>query len=929
MSVAAPTPTISRSPSGFLSRSTGRLVWQQFRTTWLLWLIITLVTCAASWLTLFTFPDVGPTLKTLLGTGPVIFALVAPAIAFSQEYEAGTRSRMLMLPASWVQFFTVNLVCITVQTAVLFIVAWSNRILLLTFAEIELTNCFLIESGATHGPVILLAMMVGVLAALLSRRTILAVAAGGTVLVLTMTISATNDLVTGPNFAAAAVVATAVLLCANAFLARRWFHGGPHVSLAWEPATRSINCPNALLGLESGRLQTQAQRDWQALVWKATAPKWLWLLAVLALGIAMPWTPLFIALPLVTSAFGFFAFNGEQFQNRIRFLSERGISPTLVWLSKQRIWIPRMMVAIAVWPATEWLLGRNLTPGPMASASVLVLAIAGYAAGQLCSISFRRSIVALGSILLAFVAIGAWGLFVAGFGVPMWVAILPLAIGMSAASWAYCRHWVEATSGLAGRTTVLAVLATSILGSYIAVAAYRVYEIPANHVAYTDFSNGADLAPTPLRELSTENAANNTAKFNSIASRLEDRRHHIFSRLIFHRIDQMPIEWDGVDPQMKAWTKRHDRHIDAIVSIINQGELYFSSKAPPSFHPYSPIGRNRLRRQFGLHYLPLLLLEHEGSRRQAAGDYAGAEKMYAAAIRGYWLTVDSDNPGRDVQTAYAAAGHIFRRMGALGCEMESLEEPVSSILQRIRDLFEQRPALADVHRRASELELRSYEIATSAERQAVIWQENAPRSRKTVLSSITRHQGAAPRDWFTFGLRQQRIANLISRSRAATLQRASKVRASFGTHLTIAEVTWNLMLAEHGPDYMPLQAMFDNNPARWLYAETDLEADVAGACQLIDFGRAIRAATDKRAAAIEFVAERIDPWQRNRREGTLQWQPNNLLIASEWENVEHRPMFTSVGGPPDLREMPQGEGSGGLRVYPVPESVLNTLQDSK
>ncbi|HEX4143330.1 MAG TPA: hypothetical protein VHY91_07250 [Pirellulales bacterium] len=198
-------------------------------------------------------------------------------------------------------------------------------------------------------------------------------------------------------------------------------------------------------------------------------------------------------LTLAVAIYGSLVFHADQVRGP-RFLAERGVSARLVWLSRQivslavlaavTITVAGLAMALHVWsnplsallelepadqPTLQW-----ATPG----SSLATFMLAVYAAGQVASLFVRRS-------LLAGVAAGALGLFVASWthlmwalGIAWWWTVLPLVAGCFAATWLRAPDWLLERPGWRGWIAPAAALAlptTAVLG---AVCCFRVYQIP-------------------------------------------------------------------------------------------------------------------------------------------------------------------------------------------------------------------------------------------------------------------------------------------------------------------------------------------------------------------------------------------------------------------------------------------------------------------
>lgn len=239
-------------------------------------------------------------------------------------------------------------------------------------------------------------------------------------------------------------------------------------------------------------------------VWEALL---IWLEA-LAVPLAV------LAVPLAGAS----VFQGDWRRGGHRFLAERGVRPSLFWLSRQLVWIVPVFFG-ALLLGTLFGLHSNLLFGRLlhrdgANAhrflllvrSVLALGagvgtvLIVYSAGQLCSLLFRSPVLAgFFSVVLSGLIL-AWGMLMFHAGVPWTWSVLPIPLVLLMAS------WLRASGALLERNTLRAWLApglalalpTTVL--LTAVPLYRVYSVP-----YTspDFSPEEYARPVTPAELKT------------------------------------------------------------------------------------------------------------------------------------------------------------------------------------------------------------------------------------------------------------------------------------------------------------------------------------------------------------------------------------------------------------------------------------------
>lgn len=930
MSVATPTPA----DATIFWRVISRVVWLQVRSSRGLWCITAATMSLAQW----SAPlgnygsDYAPrVLDFVTLVAAMMYLLAAPAISFSQEHEGGTRARLLMLPAGWLSVVGAVLVSIVLQTIGLLALGYLNRLVVLRLffdVRLGLAQDVLDQVVLLSG----LALSVGMLAALLCRRTLLAILGSGAALICFLGAFAALQL-TGRDFTMALVVIVPMLLTVSMILARGWFQSNSMWSLPNLFAPRSgsrIDCPRRLADLNERAVRSQQVREYRFLAWREGAASSILFLAILtALGLMFAMSRLSGSnlfngelVPLVTLVCGLLVFRGEQFQNRIRFLSDRGVSPNVLWVSKHRVWLVRTALLGVLFA----LIG-GVHPGRMSLVNLCVLSLTAYSIGQACSIWFRRALVAVGMTVVLSLLTSGWLLLLLEFRIPMVVSVLPLAVGCFAASWLYCGPWMDGHSGWKPFSPSLRLMTVAIVACYVSVGLYRVFEVPAVPETRT-----ATLpAYSTLEEIASGPAQDNTAEYRTIARRLE------LWPLTFSRIDKAPIPWNKLDVGTRAWVGKFETEVDEIVRIIRRGGLFFDEHGERAVHlprsietdtPFPRLGvRSYSAGFYGERFLPLMLLEFRAAQLHAEGRFTESENLYQATIEGYWQTIRSDSPGRDLQTAFAGAGHVLRRMGELGCVMASLDEPITSM--RFGQLLEDRPSLNQINRWAHEMEVHPGQFApidSTAMFKSI--PNEASAGRRWLLSEVWKWDSQPERDFFTFGVRRKRTAEWFHWHRAEAIKTSRSTEGAVSSLLLQQRAVWAAEQAQQ--NWAWDTAEFDNNPINWVHAEIDLKTDAAAAIQLIDFATQLRREPDKVAAAQRYEPTVIDYWTG---ESPLQWFPDgvgrDIHLPNHQTIVADHPVFLSIGAARPVGSSGRRNReprAGGPRYYPIPHSVIKEWQ---
>ena len=324
-----------------------------------------------------------------------------------------------------------------------------------------------------------------------------------------------------PSFVAVCFLGTATL---NVHLGLRWCRG-QYLDASWleelnERLTamlpwnrgRSSRVPVAIESEHSG------WRTWQRLVWQERHRESLHtgllvivcatsvLLALYSLAdqessITFTVIPFLVALPCAMGVIGFrFDAGGQQ----LRFLANRGTSPTMIWLAKHVVWLPRAFWVPAVcwavaclveWAFIPWSGSLSLTsPYSVDGAShplgvgsffyrrhffdVLWFILMSYAVGQAAAMLIRRMILAIGAGLMATILLIWWQVLVASVSLPRGWAVGGIAVWLLCLSGWYSRHWlIERRSWPVVKRLAAGLLLPPLLLLFGA-ALYRWLEIP-------------------------------------------------------------------------------------------------------------------------------------------------------------------------------------------------------------------------------------------------------------------------------------------------------------------------------------------------------------------------------------------------------------------------------------------------------------------
>ncbi len=490
------------------------------------------------------------------------------------------------------------------------------------------------------------------------------------------------------------------------------------------------------------------------------------------------------------------------------------------------------------------------------------------------------------------------------------------------------------------------------LVTYASVGLFRVYEVPAEYVS----NRGARVPPPEhVRNLVRSSEARANAKrFLEISRRLIDQ-HRSPVGPTFCRLDRAPVGWDELDDQTRNWATTNTDAVEDILRLLELRHFYF---ADPNGGGRSTVQPGQLvgvpdeiaevapdwASMFDV-YAPMLILELHGAKAEADGDPARAAMLYSAAVRGYWHTLSSERSDSDVLTVYAAAGHVFRRLGRLSASVVATHPSLAKRLRNdISRLAEERPSLHDInawqrdvamsHRLGTEI-TRRFEFALSGER--------ASHSRRWLarpFGQTTRVNDSVP-DVFTFGQRRKRLVQWRHSRQSSLLTEYDGMKGGEGLSEWLRYTAsnwlthnqWQHFLAST-PSFYPLIA---ESPVDWIYADLDLRTDVEAAKCLAKFaadlheGRSLTALLGSRIEQTAVWGLGRDPWTNMpfhfRPDGPAEPKLNSMNRPIP----AGTPVLVSAGSPPQQAYKFKYDPNilaGGPRYYVLPKVVRDLIRQS-
>ena len=462
----------------------GRMAWKELlaaRDFWLAVLGIVALLDGAAW---FVLRDLQTRDSTVIVIGvmmPILHALGCGAISFAIEREDGTHDwlRRISAPADAV-------------FAAKFVVS-QGSIVTLTSVVILATGCLVqadYRLNATQGFGLLLAVtLTGVIslgASTLTRRVlpavILAFLGFAAMVAFSSTLVAITIQVTQRDrsslFGPAGILPWwlllgALLLALDCWLAKRWLDEKPWWKIDWrgDPA-RKLKVRRDVAWFEQS--PSPEMKAFGRLLWREwrEARVWLWVLPIafapwlaneaseyfqflsrtgssfghgVMLFAVMPvLTILSIMLTMLPTLWGVWALHHDQRQGLFRFLSDRGGSPTGIWLSKHAVWLPQVLfLALIAGTSFGWsVYWQQPAKFGLFVAFALVGALQGYAAGQWLAQLVRSPLTSLFLAGVLSMLLAGWSRLLWEIHVPWPYQLVPAA-SLLLASWVHARDWLE------------------------------------------------------------------------------------------------------------------------------------------------------------------------------------------------------------------------------------------------------------------------------------------------------------------------------------------------------------------------------------------------------------------------------------------------------------------------------------------------------
>jgi ABC-type transport system involved in multi-copper enzyme maturation permease subunit len=525
-----------------------RLVWKEYRVQRALWFSIVVLTLLLQCLVLL-LSDRGDGFLGPLFALPVLmaalYALGCGATLFATERETGTYEFQRSVPVASSTVFWGKVALALASTAAIAGLLWMVTYAIAgsrwPAAEPQREIWGMLGLGAAE------ALAWGVLFSLITSRplvaAILAIAAASSADHVMAQLVASNCVIDTGDYLRAIplrLVVLAVVAVADILLGRRWL-GKMHGPRRWAGAVDLPDIPAAEAAASTNWNRPTCGRILMRLAWQQgrQSQRMLAAVAVLAVVLVFVWCGfhnhvlggfqdntssirLTTAMAALLAALvGVTVFMGDQEQERFRFLAERGVQPTYVWLTRLAVAAPPLLAILCVAvPAAAfaalaytgpripfdlryggpWLVEQAMAHGWVVVGlcdvvMVCVSTVSAFAAGQLTSMFFRSGILAavfgvtLAGMLTVFIVI------VESLGSSSVWAVLPIAGILLLATWTRCGDWLRQRNGVRAWLRVALVLGVPIALLLAAIPEVRVEQVPTVKLGFSPEEYLASATP--------------------------------------------------------------------------------------------------------------------------------------------------------------------------------------------------------------------------------------------------------------------------------------------------------------------------------------------------------------------------------------------------------------------------------------------------
>lgn len=673
-----------------------RLVWKEWRCQQA-FLITMLVTSLVAQLSIYLFAvsrgrplPIEPIFAVACWSA-VLYMLGCAATTFASEHESGTYAFQQALPLRPAHLLTAKLGFAAVSTLLLALVVTSTAALLTGGRSPESARGILMARGlaVTGLEIAAWSTLFSLLLKRPLRAALLAIIFQSVVvhaLIPTMANMRYLRMEWFERYAEFVVLRTSLalaILAADIVIGQSWLSARP-----WRLPTVGIPLPRA-----SRPRRAAGPAVWSRLLWLqwqhskfgimllllgmsllvASAVVSLWYQQMMGINISAVY--LLVPISLISGAM---VFEGDQRGSSFRFLAERGVSPTRLWLSRHIIWMAALLVlgGSAIVPVAVLTWAGRVSMGDwwtLLGVATLVTALT-YSIGQLCSIYFRSTLVAIAAAAAAAIVCLVWTAACYRLAVNPLIGVAPLPVAFMLASWLRVRDWLLESRTWGSRIRALLGLTLPLCLVLGAVASYRTFEFSSIEPTFIDVSTASEDRLAGEQALQAYESVWQETGFPPTAT-LRDSQHGPWGITLPHQLTNNP-DWAST----LEWARGHEELVQKVLPHTLAADVPWRKETET---PSSGAIR-------GIAGLSQLLM-WSGIASEQDGDLSAALEKYWAMIR------IANQLRRDGNRSFCLMADLveeaaYRRLPVWAIHPQQTQSALQAALKQLDQLESQRPS---------------------------------------------------------------------------------------------------------------------------------------------------------------------------------------------------------------------------------------------
>ncbi len=323
----------------------------------------------------------------------------------------------------------------------------------------------------------------------------------------------------------------------------------------------------------------------------------------------------------------------DQQRSGYRFLADRGVRPSYIWLSRQLpMWFgaallgllfSTVVAAFAPRLVPDWNLiyvSEGRSAAPKLIVCIFSLALLGVAAGQFCSMIFRSGLVAAFFAMLLSGILAFWYALMWLWGVNWFWSVLPIPLALLLATWLRTPHWLVERNLLRAWAPVVLALVVPAVALVTSVPLYRAYEIPAVDPGFTPEDHQPPITAAEKATLALYEQA--WQQFKPIQSFYPQGGY------VEERGSWQDPNW----PPRRAWVEANQKVIPMVLEASRKTECNFFGARFEISQFFRAWSEKEIPAYFAAYQLAELLV-YSAFPFEEKGELDAAMERYLAAIR--------------------------------------------------------------------------------------------------------------------------------------------------------------------------------------------------------------------------------------------------------------------------------------------------------